>query len=201
MASRYIIEGTDQTTGRSVRTTVEATSIGRAEEVATSMGVRVLSVELEGAISPPRAAAPVAADAAVPGAEQVLWQGNPSQWENFWWFVGCITVILIPVAIWKWLNTRMTSITLTSQRLKIETGVVNRSLQELELYRVRDTALTRSFIQRIVNLGTVELITTDTSTPTVRLSNLPAADDLRETLRRAVEQVRRVQRVREVEIS
>ena len=54
--------------------------------------------------------------------ERIEWSGHPSQWRNFGWFLSCLLVIPIPVAFWKWLETRMTVYTLSDQRLKFTRG-------------------------------------------------------------------------------
>ena len=70
-----------------------------------------------------------------PATETVLWEGAPSSWQNFWWW---ISIIGIPVAIWKHILLKCTKIVLTTQRLKISSGLLNKVMEEIELYRVKD---------------------------------------------------------------
>ena len=51
--------------------------------------------------------------------EEILWQGSPSQWTNFWPFVLCVLVVPIPWAIWRWLATRSFVYEVTTQRIRI----------------------------------------------------------------------------------
>ena len=67
-------------------------------------------------------------------SETILWEGAPSSWQNFWWW---ISIIGIPVAIWKHVLLKTTRITLTNQRLKVRSGLLNRKMEEIDLYRVK----------------------------------------------------------------
>lgn len=128
--------------------------------------------------------------------EQVVWTGHPSQWQNLGWFLLCLLLIPIPIAIWKWLETRNTIYTLTDQRLKFTRGVFSKTTEDLELYRVRDTKFQQSFFERLVGLGEIELFTTDETSPTIRLPYIAHAEAVREQIRGLVEARRDAKRVR-----
>lgn len=133
--------------------------------------------------------------------ETEVWSGTPSQWSNLGWWLSCVLVLPIPLAIWQWLVVRNTRYVLTDQRLRKTTGVLNRSTDDLELYRVKDSRLTQSLWQRMVGLGDIELSTSDASTPVVLLQNLPDAERVRDTLRGLVERRRDSKRVREIDFA
>ena len=128
--------------------------------------------------------------------EQIEWTGHPSQWQNLGWFLLCLLLIPIPFALWKWLETRSTVYTLTDQRLKFTRGVFSKTTEDLELYRVRDTKFEQGFFERLVGLGTLQLFTTDETSPTVRLPYISDAESVREKLRGLVEARRDAKRVR-----
>lgn len=200
MPTRYTVRAVDRA-GNSIRREVVADSIAQAEQLAVEDGldVRGITVAQDPPGKGPREPDP--ADSSQPGGEQTLWEGQPSHWANLWIYVAAILVVTIPWSFWAWLSLRATRITLTSQRLRIKTGVLNTHVEELELYRVRDSSLAQSFWQRMVGIGDVVLDTTDVSTPRVVLRHLKRSETMRETLRAQVERVRRVQKVREIEMS
>ena len=132
-------------------------------------------------------------------SERVEWTGTPSQMQNLGWFLSCLLLIPIPWAIWRWLVVRNTVFTLTTERLRIRRGVFNRTTEDLELYRVRDTRMEQTFFERMFGVGEVILYTTDASTPEVHLPWLKDAELLRETVRRFAEERRDAKRVRTFE--
>lgn len=131
--------------------------------------------------------------------ERIEWTATPSQWENAGWFAACVLLVPIPIAVWRWLVTRSTVYTLTTQRLTLRRGVFSRTTEDLELYRVRDTRLEQTFVERLVGLGEVVLYTTDASTPELRLRFIRDAAGVRERLRALVEARRDAKRVRAFE--
>jgi uncharacterized membrane protein YdbT with pleckstrin-like domain len=133
--------------------------------------------------------------------EAHVWQGTPSQWTNFVPFLLCVLIIPIPWAFYRWLKVRCTKFTLSTQRLRIETGILSKQFDDLEIYRVKDITLTQPFIQRIVGLGTVQLTTSDVSHPQITLAAIPDPQEVRDLIRDTVEKMRRERGVRELDIT
>lgn len=134
------------------------------------------------------------------GEERTVWRGTPSQWGNILWFLACLLLIPIPFALWRWLDTRSTVYTLTDQRLTLRSGVLSRSTDDIELYRIKDTRLEQGVLQRLVGLGTIVLVTSDTSMPTLLLPNIAGAEAVREQIRLHVERRRDAKGVREMDL-
>ena len=135
-----------------------------------------------------------------PSLEPTIWQGRPSQWTNVVPFALCLLVFPIPYAIYRWLAIRCTSFTLTSQRLRLESGILSRHFDDLELYRVKDITMSQPFIQRLVGLGTVTLMTSDASTPVLNLAAITDPRRVQDLLRHEVERTRRERGVRELDV-
>ena len=131
--------------------------------------------------------------------EESVWTGSPSQLINAPVFIVCgltfFLVVPVFIALWKWLVLRNLTYELTSERLRIRQGVLNKELDELELYRVRDYRLERPFILRIFSLGNIILTTTDTTHPVVVLRAIRDGERVREQIRRHVEECRVKKRV------
>lgn len=155
-----------------------------------------------------------------PAAETSLWTGHTSQWVHFWYYFFCIVLaiacavgavftaglaaigIIIPAIMWisRWWITKTTVYELTTQRLRIGSGILSRKLEELELYRVKDYSMDQPFFLRVVNLGNLTLVTSDATTPTVIIKAIPNVADVREKLRSAVQHERDRKRVRELDV-
>jgi uncharacterized membrane protein YdbT with pleckstrin-like domain len=65
----------------------------------------------------------------------------------------------------KALRIRMTNYAVSSERIEYGTGVFDRRVDNLDMFRVIDIKLRRSFFDCIVGVGTVILTTTDKSHP------------------------------------
>lgn len=166
---------------------------------------------------------PIHASAA-PSADELLWSGSPSQWVNFWWFVALaaggaafLTILIATVgfgwlasplllaplaaAAWKWLGLWAVRYELTRERLRVRSGIFTRHLEEIEIYRVKDTALTIPFWQRVVGIGTLRVISSDHTNPNLPLRGIADPESVRERIRAACESVRRARGVRELDVS
>lgn len=183
---------------------IEAQSAEEAEGIARRIGVEVLGSEVEEAGSARATSAQqggLGRGAPVQDtAEEGVWEGTPSQWMNFWWYVGCVLVVPIPFAIYHYLRTKTTKYALTNQRLRLESGIVARKIEEVELYRVNDSAVQQSFVERLLGVGTVWLETSDQRNPEVLLRAVPDPAGLREQIRKHGEARRRWRRVAEIEV-
>lgn len=165
------------------------------------------------------------------GPEREVWAGGPSQWVNVKKFTGALVAavvltlgaiyiprwigvsgtvwiaILITIALpalyamWVWIETRATNFELTTERIRERSGVFSRRLEEVELFRVKDTEVHQSLAQRIVRLGTVTLHTSDTTCPEFVLRSVPDHEELRNTIRKEVERLRKERKVREFDMN
>jgi uncharacterized membrane protein YdbT with pleckstrin-like domain len=135
--------------------------------------------------------------------ETSLWRGTPSHVMHFWTYVLCVLtcwlVVPIGIALWKWLEVRSTTFELTSERLQMASGVFTRRREELELYRVKDTAVEEPFWFRLFGLGNIVLNTSDVRNPVIVIPAVREAESLRNQIRGCVETLRKVKGVREID--
>ena len=89
---------------------------------------------------------------------------------------------------------------LTTQRLKITSGVFTKHTDTLELYRVKDIETRQPFLSRLVGIENVQLNTSDTSSPFVLIDAVPSSVGLADKIRNQVEIIRQQKRVREIDI-
>jgi len=126
--------------------------------------------------------------------EKSIWKGNSSQVINLGTYVVCFLLIwlVVPlfVAIWKWIENRCRIYEVTTERIRITTGVFGKRTDELELYRVRDTSLVEPFLYRMAGAGNVVITTSDASTPGLTLEAIKGASAVREEIRKYVEECR-----------
>ena len=68
---------------------------------------------------------------------------------------------------------KATRYSITRDRLEIEEGIFSKTNNNLDMFRIKDLALNRSFLDRIVGIGTVAIETTDPSHPQLTLKKNP----------------------------
>jgi uncharacterized membrane protein YdbT with pleckstrin-like domain len=136
--------------------------------------------------------------------EELVWSDSPSQVLNLPTFVVCglFCWLVVPIFIagWKWLVVRNIRYELTSERLRLRSGVLNKKLDELELYRVRDYRLEQPFWLRIFSCGNLTVRTTDTMNPIVLLRAVDKSEEVLGLVRRYVEDCRARKNVRALDL-
>ncbi len=147
-----------------------------------------------------------------------LWKGSPSQWLNLGPFTAAFVLmagivvggvffpfafaaLILPFAymIWKYLVVRMEIFELTNERLRITRGVINQKIDEIELYRVKDSVMVRDWWMRVTGLASIQLETSDRNMPKLVIPAIRGGADMRELLRKQVELQRDKKRVRELD--
>jgi hypothetical protein len=151
--------------------------------------------------------------------ETVLWEGRSSQWLNFSHYAAALvaavllviagaqlhplifTALVLPAgyALWRYLVIRTHVFQLSSQRLRITWGVINQHIDEIELYRVKDSVILRPWWMRLTGLSSISLETSDRTMPKLLIPALPMGVETREMLRKQVEIQRDRKRVREMD--
>lgn len=135
--------------------------------------------------------------------EKEIWEGSPSQWINFGTYLLCFLlcwlVIPIFVALWQYLVVRTWKIKITDQRIIEEKGVLSKTTDELELYRVKDIRLDQPFLLRLVGLSNILMVTSDKTNKILKIPAIKDGKNLREQLRIAVDVRRDKKRVRETD--
>lgn len=83
-----------------------------------------------------------------------------------------------------------TKYTLTEKKLIIESGLFNQKEEEIRLYRIMDVTLSRSLGERIFNLGTIHICSSDKSTPEFNIKRVKNASKVKNLLSDVVEEER-----------
>ncbi|UCG16064.1 MAG: PH domain-containing protein [Phycisphaerales bacterium] len=111
---------------------------------------------------------------------------------------GACYIAGIPiVAAAVWVGVKLTAVIagiryrLTDERLFIERGLLTRTTDQTELIRVDDVRTRKTLIDRLFGLGSVELVSTDTSDRFVTLEGVTGADEVAEIVRGRMRALRR----------
>lgn len=131
------------------------------------------------------------------------WSASEGQVVNLGIYVVCLLtcwLVFPPLyALYRFLLTNAHVYQLTDQRLLETKGLVFKDTDVLELYRVKDVSIQQPLLQRLLGCGTVILLTSDRSTPSVVLSAIQNPHAVAELLREFVERCRVAKGVREID--
>ena len=150
--------------------------------------------------------------------ENSFWKGSSSQWLNLGPYTAALLAaagliagglffppafigLVLPAAylVWRYLVVRTQVFELTSERLRVTRGVINQKIDEIELYRVKDSQMIRSWWMRLTGLASIALETSDRTLPTLVIPAIHGGAEVRELLRKHVELQRDRKRVREMD--
>jgi uncharacterized membrane protein YdbT with pleckstrin-like domain len=113
-----------------------------------------------------------------------------------------LTAFAAIIILYKWFETLSSKYEITPQRMIIRRGVFMKSIDEVELYRVKDVRMDFSLLNQLAGIGTICLTSSDETTRTGELviRQVPDAEKRREELRRLVDAARLQRGVREFDM-
>lgn len=89
---------------------------------------------------------------------------------------------------------------LSEDRLFLSVGFFSIKDEEILLYRIRDISTSRSLWQRMFGVGSITVVSSDKTAPTLLLKNVKNPLDVKEMLHQQVEKVKIQRRIRLGEI-
>ena len=115
-------------------------------------------------------------------AETSLFTGRPAVIYSAWqWIVVVLTLGL--GWIYFWLQSLSTSYEITSQRVRIERGLLSKTKDSLELFRIDHFDLHKPLGMRLVGQCLLHLRSSDASFATVIIYGIPNLEKLADSLR------------------
>ena len=123
--------------------------------------------------------------------------------------VGWLTLLLCLVGVGlliilvQWIRNLDMTYELTEDRLILRKGIVVKSVDEIELYRVKDVRMDFTLINQWAGIGTISIDSSDETTRegALVMSHIDRAAERREELRRLVDAARQKRRVRELDVA
>jgi uncharacterized membrane protein YdbT with pleckstrin-like domain len=118
-----------------------------------------------------------------------------------WWPLLLIPVALVIIGV-KWFQYLASTYEVTQDRLVIRRGIVFKSIDEIELYRIKDIRIDFTLLNQMANVGSLSITSSDETTRDgpLELELIHNARRRRELLRDLVDQARQRRRVREVDM-
>ena len=118
----------------------------------------------------------------------------------FIWFIAGTWLFAVLAGLFQYLKVATTKYHVTSERLRITTGILSTMTEEVELRRVRDTSVVKPFFLRVVGLGDVNIRSDDATARFVTLKAIRDPDGLQSQIRSLVLSLYERYRMREIDI-
>jgi uncharacterized membrane protein YdbT with pleckstrin-like domain len=126
--------------------------------------------------------------------EEVIWEGRPTwrAWAGKWIAGWVLLPVLVGgfLLVSVWMQTRSKRWKLTSRRIEIETGLLGKKVDTLELWRVRDVEFSQSLMDRLVGVSCITVTAHDDGYPTLDVRGVPGGRPIYDRLMAAVMQAR-----------
>jgi uncharacterized membrane protein YdbT with pleckstrin-like domain len=100
--------------------------------------------------------------------EEILFEGRVALIPS----VGTLVLAVLTLGLWlvvRWAKTLGQSYRVTTRRIVVETGVLSKKLEQIDLYRIADYTVDRPFGQRLMGTGNLLLKTFDKTSPELDL--------------------------------
>ena len=88
----------------------------------------------------------------------VLWLLNTANLGMLWLLLSLAAVGLFA---WRWFENLASKFSVTEERLIIRKGIIAKSVDEIELYRIKDVRINFSIINQIAGIGTLSISSSD----------------------------------------
>ena len=115
------------------------------------------------------------------------------------WLVPAAVLPVLGVFAYARLMRLGSSYRLFPDRLEIESGLLGRKIENVQLFRVRDVGLSQGLFGRMANYGDIHIHSTDSSSPDLNLRAIDAPREFYQQLRDQVAGARRQNRALYVE--
>ena len=108
-----------------------------------------------------------------------------------WWLVAAVIVVALAMPWMPWLFTKSVRYRISNYRIDFERGLLTKNIDTVELWHVEDLHFHQSLINRMLNVGTITVLSKDDKMPTMELLGLPNPRPLYEMLKQRVIAVKR----------
>lgn len=111
-----------------------------------------------------------------------------------------ILLAILASACLTWLKTASSSYHFAKSRLTWRTGILSRSAESLELYRVADVSMSQPLLQRLFGVGRIVIRSADANHREIVIPGVAQPDRFRDWLTDQVQQTRRERGMREIQM-
>lgn len=129
--------------------------------------------------------------------------GYATKGDQWGYWPLMLTLAALLLVAWKWIGVMSESFRVTRERIVVRRGIIMKSVDEIELYRVKDVRMDFSLLNQLAGIGTITVTSSDETTRNTALSmpHVAHAQERREGIRKLVDAARRERGVREIDMA
>ena len=118
---------------------------------------------------------------------------------TYWLALTAVALVIVAV---NWVQNLAATYEITEERLIIRRGIIFKSVDEIELYRIKDVRIDFSLLNQIAGIGRITISSSDETTRAgdLVIPEIQKAQERREQLRRLVDTARHKRQVREIDM-
>lgn len=121
-----------------------------------------------------------------------------TRWPVPWLLPALAVAVVLGGVGLAYLQVKFTEFVIDAERITCRKGILSRTVQSVELFRIQDVRSIHPWWQRLFGIGAVIVLTSDSNNPVWRLPGMKDAEQLRYELNRAALDLRDTKGVREV---
>jgi membrane protein YdbS with pleckstrin-like domain len=114
--------------------------------------------------------------------EKTLFLGHPVVIQSAWNWIAVVATLGIAYAAY-WMRSVSTTYEITTQRIKIERGLLSKLKENVELFRIDHFEIHKPLGMRLAGQCLLQLRSSDSGFPDVTISGIPNLETLADTLR------------------
>jgi uncharacterized membrane protein YdbT with pleckstrin-like domain len=108
-----------------------------------------------------------------------------------WWIAAILVLIAIGLQFVPWVMSKRVAYRITNYRIDFERGLLSKNIDTMELWHVEDLHFHQSLLERIVDVGTITVLSKDEVMPRLTLFGIPNPRPIYEMLKQRVIAVKR----------
>ena len=122
----------------------------------------------------------------------MIYEAHPAMFRAhpFWFILSLLLIAAfglgILILLYWYIKTRATALTVTSNDITYERGILSKDRTSVSLRHVRAVHVTQSFVNRMLSVGTIE-ISTAGDEPEFTIADMPDPHVIREAIAKAQE--------------
>lgn len=113
-------------------------------------------------------------------------------------YIMLISIIFAGLVWYKYLYITSITYTITNETIVVKKGIIGRTFNSIELFRIKDHQISQTVTMRILDLMRLTIYTTDLSDPTLNIDGVTMDLQLVEKLRFLVQNARLKNRIFEI---